>query len=97
VTVHIAGFPVRIGTLRRQRCAWCEAVLIDLDLRQVAVPEGDDIEPRFWETGELIQVESGDGFTAQTLVTHKDGDPLPREACGFPAVAPVSPSLRVVR
>lgn len=97
MTIHIAGFPVRIGALRRQRCAWCDAVLIDMDLRLIAVPEGQEIEPRFWETGELVQVESDGGFTAQTLVSHKDGDALPADACGCPPVVPAAPPLRVVR
>lgn len=93
--IHIAGFPVRIGALRRQRCAWCDAVLIDMDLRCIAVPDGQDLEPRFFETGELIEVVTDGGFTSQTLVAHENGAPLPREACGFPKDE--LPALRVVK
>lgn len=90
--VHIAGFPVRVGTKRRQICAWCGKSLIDLDVNLIAVPEGQSPEPHFWPTGELVDVATGGGFTQQTLVPHKDGDPLPARACAAP------PSkLRVVR
>ncbi len=89
---HIAGFPVRIGLKRRQRCAWCDVILIDVDLACIAVPEGQSLEPAFFETGELIEVVTGEGFRSQTLVSHEDGAPLPRDACGHPPL-----KLEVVR
>lgn len=87
--VHIAGFLVRVGSKRRQLCAWCGVALVDLDLRSVAVPSGQDIEPRFFETGDLVEVVHAEGFRSQRLVPHVDGDPLPAGACAL--------NLQVVR
>ena len=90
--VHIAGFPVRVGSKRRQRCAWCEAILIDDDVSRIAVPEGQSPEPRFWPEGELVEVVKSGDVTASTIVPHKDGDELPARACAAPPA-----TLRVVR
>lgn len=75
--IHIAGPDIAIGPLLRQRCAWCGAVLLDYDLRCVAVPEGQDPTPATWPVGELIAV---DGPTSW-VVPHVDGDRLPVTAC----------------
>jgi hypothetical protein len=75
--VHITGMYVRIENLLRQRCAWCGAVLIDYDLANVAVPEGQDPTPATWPVGELVRVDGP--MTA--VVEHTDGDSLPEDAC----------------
>jgi hypothetical protein len=88
--IHIAGFPVRVGSLYRQRCAWCEVVLIDGDTSCEAVAPSDDGAAQvarsllFWETGGLVEVISGGGVTQTTIVPHTDGDPLPALSCPFP-------------
>jgi len=58
MTTHIAGTDLTLdGRYRRQRCAWCGAVLADYDLSLVAVPEGQDPSPAMWEPGHLVRVE----------------------------------------
>ncbi len=82
--IHIAGFPVRIGTKGRQLCAWCGHVLFDVDHANIMVAPnadgspGEPVQP--WETGVLIEVEGNGMWT----VAHKDGDPIPVTACASP-------------
>lgn len=62
--VHIAGLPIRFENHLRQRCGWCWAVLIDMDLTRVAVPieqlnEAGEFEPPTWPIDSLVEV-SGD-------------------------------------
>lgn len=75
---HITGMYVRIENRLRQRCAWCGAVLIDYDLVNLAVPEGQEGQPGAWPVGELVAVDGA----ASYVVKHVDGDPLPEDACG---------------
>jgi hypothetical protein len=79
---HIAGMKVQIGPLLRQRCAWCGAVLCDYDLRNIAVPEGQEGAPAMWEPGELVRVDGTGLMSASFAVPHTDGDELPDDACG---------------
>jgi hypothetical protein len=80
--VHIAGMYVRINNLLRQRCAWCGAVLLDVNLENVAVPVGQEVTPdtvvATWPVGELVGVDGNLTYA----VTHVDGEPLPDGACG---------------
>jgi hypothetical protein len=76
--VHIAGSHVTVNEYLRQRCAWCGALLIDQDLKLVAVPV--DQPPGSyptWPAGELVAVLGN----AMWIEAHKDGDPLPDWAC----------------
>lgn len=75
--VHIAGLAATVDARMRQRCAWCGAVLIDYALDRIAVPVGTDPTPATWPAGELVAV---DGH-ASWIVNHKDGQPLPEDAC----------------
>lgn len=77
--VHIAGAQVQVGPHLRQRCSWCGAVLIDCDLRGIAVPVGQDPTPGMWETGRLVAVDG----PASYVVAHEDGAELPRGACAL--------------
>lgn len=80
VVVHFAGPDVAVDALLRQRCAWCGAVLVDYDLRRVAVPVGQDEKtPGTWPVGALVQV---DGPMSQ-LVEPVPGQ-LPDHACALP-------------
>lgn len=74
---HIAGMKVQVGARRRQRCAWCGALLCDYDLTRIAVPEGQDPEPAMWPPEELVVV---DGIASYTI-PHVDGADLPADAC----------------
>lgn len=86
--IHIAGFPVRIGSLKRQRCAWCDAILLDYDLSLIAVaPGGDTAEPRHWEMGSLVAVDGPGSW----IVKHEDGSSIPAGWCGD-----TRPALRLV-
>jgi hypothetical protein len=89
-TIHIAGFPVQIGPKYRQRCAWCETILIDGDLSREMVPEGQSHGPSKYESGTLVEVHKDGPCTQSAAVPHKDGDPLPANACIGP------PKLRAV-
>lgn len=74
---HIAGLNVHLDGLMRQRCAWCGAILGDYDLRNVAVPVGQDPTPATWLAGDLVVL---DGAAAWTI-PHEDGALLPDNAC----------------
>lgn len=76
--IHIAGVPVDVGCLGRQRCGWCGALLLDYDRHRIAVPEGQDPTPATWPVGVLVAVMDGASWT----VEHIDGDDLPEGACG---------------
>lgn len=81
--IHIAGHPVQVGTVLRQRCAWCGAVLIDEDLSRIAVPvdQADKAYPT-WEHGVLVKTNVLDGSGGYwTVVEHTEGDPVPVGCC----------------
>jgi hypothetical protein len=86
--IHIAGFAARVGNQLRQRCAWCGAVLIDVDLASVAVPAKEDGSPgdppSCWETGGLVAVEGHCSY----IVRHEDGAKIPDGWCGNGLPAP---------
>lgn len=81
--VHIAGLDITIGRFQRQRCAWCGNILIDYDLSMVAVAlmpgETTGKPPSGWEVGALVEVSNGGGYSS--VVSHEDGDRLPKNAC----------------
>jgi hypothetical protein len=75
--VHIAGVDVTVGTMLRQRCAWCGAILIDIRLDRIQVPIGQDPRPATWPIGALVLVDQN----LSTVVEHEDGAALPLNAC----------------
>lgn len=82
--VHIAGQSVQIGPFLRQRCAWCGALLIDLDLSRVMVAPNEDgtpgAAPGEWPAGQLVEV-SGSNPRVSRVLEHDDGAQLPPHAC----------------
>lgn len=88
--IHIAGFPVRVGSKCRQRCAWCDHILIDDDLDLIMVaPAADGSSghgPLFWKLGSLVAVEGNGKWTVKD-----DGERLPPQCC-----ASQGPKLHVV-
>lgn len=80
---HIAAQDITIGGTRlRQRCAWCGATIIDLDLTRVAVQVEPGEEPRppaTWEPGRLVRVDVGNPKITTVL---DETDTLPDDACG---------------
>lgn len=73
LAVHFAGPYVTIGGRRRQLCAWCGHVLLDVQLAP-----GQEHEP--WFDVKLVRVE--DGTTTRQPYTY--GDPLPPGCCALP-------------
>jgi hypothetical protein len=80
---HIAGIDVtwqgEQGPHLRQRCAWCGATLIDVELRNTAVliVEGQEpLPPATWTIGALVTI---DGNCATSNMPN--GMPLPDDAC----------------
>lgn len=93
MTIHIAGFPVQIGSKYRQRCAWCDFILIDGDMahEMVATSDGKPSRgPGKYEMGALVDVIVVGACTQTAVVPHEDGAQLPANACVGP------PKLRVV-
>lgn len=74
---HIAGLNVHLGTLMRQRCAWCGAILGDYDLGRIMVPEGQNPMPPSWLAGDLVVLDGAGAWT----IPHEDGALLPDNAC----------------
>lgn len=70
---HIAGQPVKLqGRYLRQRCSWCGAILIDVDLQNLGVHiPGEAIgieEPEafvypVWNPGELVTLDGTASYT----------------------------------
>lgn len=76
--IHIAGAVVQVGTQHRQRCSWCGAVIEDLDLALMAVPDDQTAAGvPSWPVGELVAVAGG----MKWLVDHADGNVLPAGCC----------------
>lgn len=58
--MHLVGIDMRIGPLRRQRCAWCGQLLVDEDLSKMSwmlnADGTDPGPPGMWPAGEVIEV-----------------------------------------
>lgn len=83
---HIAGTDLTIsGHRQRQRCAWCGAVLIDNDLRNMAVMvepghEDDPVEPpAVYPAGRLVRVTGGGNMRVFAVLD--DVDKIPEDCC----------------
>lgn len=81
--VHIAGLDLIVqGHRQRQRCAWCGAVLVDNDLRNVAVqvePGEEAKPPAVYPIGRLVQVDGDGGFRLFQVLP--ETDQLPEGSC----------------
>lgn len=76
--IHFAGPAITIDErYLRQRCAWCGAVLSDVDLLAVAVPEGQEHSWPHWPDGALVDVQGGVSF----VVPLTDDGKLPEGTC----------------
>lgn len=88
--IHIAGPDITVdGHRLRQRCCWCGAIIIDVDLHNVAVKlEEGETEGRpyaRWQPGSLVRVV-GDNPKMFDRVDPElvDGEPkLPDDCCAY--------------
>lgn len=73
--VHVAGLVINLGGHLRQRCAWCGALLDDVELVLTAglIEHADQPYPT-WPEGGLVAVDGGMRWTVQS-------DPLPEGLC----------------
>lgn len=83
--IHVAGTPIAIGSLRRQLCCWCGAVLINDDISTIMVADGEAYGGAF-SVGALVRVE-GNGSYVESILS--DGPlafaDMPVGWCGQPA------------
>lgn len=82
--VHIAGACITLfGMFMRQRCDWCGAILLEYDLRRVAVPAGQDAMPGNWAPGSLVRVDGN--MTAEIANPQEvEGEvQLPPDSCAY--------------
>lgn len=78
---HIAGLDVIVeDRYLRQRCAWCDAILMDYDLSTIAVPVGQDPGIGAWKVGELVHVDGGISHVLAEAT-------LPDDFCGWAVLA----------
>lgn len=88
--IHIAGYPLKIGTKGRQLCAWCGERLFDVDHANEMVAPNADGSPGDgslpWEEGALVAHDGNMWW----IVRHEDGAQLPLQSCVGP------PPLRVI-
>jgi hypothetical protein len=92
-TTHIVGLGVRVGTVERQRCAWCGEVLVAEDLANLASPDGN-VGSMLWQCGALLEVTHDEGFRGASVVKEPEPGELPANCCAK-QVKP--PRLEVVR
>jgi hypothetical protein len=80
--VHVAGPVVTVNERQRQRCAWCGTLLLDYDLKNIAVQIPDDGSPppppATWPVGAQVAV---DGVASWEVLQTKDPLLLPDNSC----------------
>ncbi len=84
---HLAGPDIRFNTeegqVLRQRCSWCGATLIDVNLSRIAVPVGQEEGPYpTWPIGSFVETHSPDGRGgAWFALDWEHPAPVPDHAC----------------
>lgn len=72
--LHIVGLDVQVGSIRRQRCSWCGALIQEDDLARMAWqlnPDGSDPgPPGCWPVGEVVGISGG--FPKVTRLVARD-------------------------
>lgn len=87
LVVHVAGPEIEVkgdSHWLRQRCSWCGACIVDVDLTRVAleVVEGEEDTPVVdrvptWEVGALVAHDGNVWY----VVNMEDEGKMPPEAC----------------
>jgi len=96
--VHVAGQPMRLGFVARQRCQWCGEPIIDDDLSNAMSPDPfpEPYGVHVFPVGAFVAIEQRGGFrqTAVLEDTHElaaDGSRLiqiPPDFCGTELLRP---------
>lgn len=85
VVSHLAGpvvdFQTEQGTVVRQRCQWCGAVLVDECSWLIAVPVGQDPRIPGWEVGRFVDVVAPDNRGGMWSANDWTEGPVPETAC----------------
>lgn len=79
---HVAGMDMTwAGRYLRQRCAWCDAILVDVDLHAVSVPAGQDPTYPTWPVGALITINGPVSTDVSPDPTLLVTPPVPDDSC----------------
>lgn len=76
--IHVAGSQVQVGMQFRQRCGWCGAIILDIDLTDL-LNQGNTASVTAWPPGSFVVVE---GDTAYAI-SESWGGRLPEGHCGL--------------
>lgn len=89
--IHVAAQTLRAGTVRRQRCSWCGALIGEVDLARIARPlePGEDPdhpepwEPAEWSPGSLVSISGVWPVVLRAVEPIlRDGEPqIPEGSC----------------
>lgn len=90
--IHVAGVAMRVTDHIRQRCSWCGAVLIDVDITTIDRPAADvaDLDPDdpfawypVWETGRLVAHDGAASYLVDDIPSPSNPDipGIPPESC----------------
>lgn len=90
--IHFAAAVLRFGTVIRQRCSWCGALIDEVDVANVAMPTaqlapGETVESHFvYKDGTPKQRWSGlvwvsEGFPTVKWALDDSGDEAPGQSC----------------
>ena len=78
---HLAGGAFRYVHWAIQRCSICGHALVKYDLRQMAVPEGQNRGVGFWTPGSLVEHDGNRmSLVGELAADFKDED-LPPDFC----------------
>lgn len=89
---HIAGRVAMFDGIQRQRCAWCGDLMLNDDLRNMAVAGEDKSPPRGFEEGALVRVDATPSGAGTSYVTIP-GRKLPDDACLLRAPSPAGETV----
>lgn len=84
--IHVAGPTITVGSIRRQRCQWCGALIQEYDLARLSRPlePGEDPEsPEPWEPGRwtgLVAISGTFPVMSRAVPEPEDGK-VPEGSC----------------
>lgn len=83
---HVAGLSVTFaspeGPILRQRCAWCGAMLVDVNLGMVMFPiEQDDKTVPTWEVFSMVRVNGIHSSSVEDQLLASGETKVPEDCC----------------